>query len=135
MDETFPCSAQIFEMVCNHPKVRPWLGGDDYLKKPDNMVCLRNGLCVGMFHEIYNGIWMAHQACHPDVWGKSVEPMMKILDTFDQMHVPQRVVGWTPENNRMALSFAKKIGFKVDGLMPLPSGNLVIMGWSKCQLV
>lgn len=124
------CAKSEAETIANHPKVRPHLGGSGTLEIPDGVVLLRKDGAVGMFHTIFDGVWMGHHAIHPNMWGRAVEPMMNIIDHFRCEYRPARIIGWTPEDNRLAVNFAKKLGFSVDGVMPLPTGNLLMLGRS-----
>lgn len=124
------CTRSEAEEIANHPRVRPHLGGEGRLSIPDGVVLLRKEGAVAMFHPIFDGIWMGHHAIHPSMWGRAVEPMMNIIDHFRSEYRPERIVGWTPEENRLAVHFASKLGFEVDGRMPLPTGALLMLGRS-----
>jgi RimJ/RimL family protein N-acetyltransferase len=76
-----------------------------------------DGVC-GMFHPTFwPGVWMAHYAIKPEVWGKTVAPTVVLLNAFWRAEQPELIIGWTDNKNRQAMSFAKRLGFKEIGTM------------------
>lgn len=89
------------------------------------------GLVCGVFHPMpWPGVWGAHYGVKPEGWGRLVVPARAVLQEFWAAHEPKRIVGWTPESNRAALAFARRLGFVVDGRMPLGSETIVMQGWA-----
>jgi RimJ/RimL family protein N-acetyltransferase len=75
------------------------------------------GVC-GLFHpSFWPDVWMGHYAVKPEVWGKTIEPARAILLEFWEAASPQLIIGWTDQNNRQALKFARRLGFKEIGTM------------------
>lgn len=88
------------------------------------------GPVLGMFHLApWPGVWMGHFAVLPDSWGRTVVPAKAVLREFWEYANPARIVGWTEKSNRAALAFTRRLGFTVDGEMPLPTGNIIMQGW------
>ena len=112
-------SQQIYDA---RPEVLPEDGVEYYAAGP---VC-------GMFHRFgWNGVWMAHYAVKPEGWGRLVAPANEILNEFWDAERPERIIGWTPGENRAALAFSKRLGFVIDGQLDLPSGKIIMQGWAK----
>ncbi|KII11260.1 GNAT family N-acetyltransferase [Phaeobacter sp. S60] len=85
-----------------------------------------DGVC-GAFHpDHWPGVWMAHYGVKPEVWGRTVQPARAILRAFWMAERPQLIIGWTAENNRAALSFSRRLGFRETGKMTLDSGNVIM---------
>lgn len=90
-----------------------------------------SGPVCGVFHLApYPDVWMGHYAVKPEGWGKATEPAKAILRAFSEAKQAHRIIGWTPSSNRAALAFAKRLGFVVDGVMPLPEGEIIMQGWT-----
>ncbi|MBY6005374.1 GNAT family N-acetyltransferase [Salipiger bermudensis] len=88
----------------------------------------------GVFHKMpWPGVWGGHYGVKPEGWGRSTEPAKRILRAFWDAHECERIIGWTPESNRAAIAFARRLGFVKDGTMPLGSGNLIMQGWTPWQ--
>lgn len=88
-----------------------------------------DGVC-GVFHAaLWPGVWMAHYGVMPESWGRTIAPARRILAAFWEAKQPQRIIGWTKESNRAALSFARRLGFEIDGRLDLPSGPVIMQGW------
>ncbi len=103
---------------------------------PDNLPTLGieyracGGLCGAFSHAGWPGIWMAHYGAMPGAWGRLEAPALAILKAFWAEKQPQRIIGWTRASNRAALAFSKRIGFVVDGIMPIAGDALVMQGWT-----
>jgi RimJ/RimL family protein N-acetyltransferase len=54
--------------------------------------------------------------------------MRAILQAFALESGAERIVGWIEERNRAALAMCRRIGFEVDGRLPLAEPALMI-GW------
>lgn len=87
----------------------------------------QDGVCV-MFHpSFWPGVWMAHYAVKPEVWGKTVSPALEILSAFWNACEPDLIIGWTDERNRQAISFSRRLGFKEIGTM---QNGVVTQEWT-----
>ena len=89
-----------------------------------------HGPICGAFHLFWPGVWMAHYGAKPEAWGNLILPARRVLREFWAAKQPERIVGWTKASNRHAVAFAKRIGFEIDGTMPLPGGTIVMQGWT-----
>lgn len=88
----------------------------------------KDGVC-GLFHpSFWPDVWMAHYGVKPEALGRTVAPAKAILSAFWEEKKPARIIGWTKENNRAALAFARRLGFTVDGRMDLPE-PVIMQGW------
>lgn len=111
-----------------HPSQQ--LGGLSPDNLPDVEYWADGGIC-GAFHlALWPGVWMAHYGVKPDHWGRLDAPAKRVLTEFWQARQPQRIIGWTLASNRHALAFAKRIGFTIDGTMPLQGDALIMQGWT-----
>lgn len=71
---------------------------------------------------------MGHLGVKKDALGRSDEAMRAILQAFALESGAERIVGWIEERNRAALAMCRRIGFEVDGRLPLAEPALMI-GW------
>lgn len=99
------------------------LPGDPFQYWAEGPVCT-------VFHPTFwPGVWMGHYAVKPEAWGHAVEPARRLMAAFWEAEAPSRIIGWTPASNRMALSFARRLGFVQDGAMPLNDETVIMQGW------
>jgi hypothetical protein len=90
------------------------------------------GPVCGVFHPaLWPGVWMAHHAALPEGRGRLVEPARAGLVAFWEAERPARIIGWTAEANRLAVAFARRLGFEVDGVLDLPAGRVLMQGWKR----
>ena len=90
-------------------------------------------ICVAFHRSFWPGVWMAHYGVKPEGWGQLVDPALTILSEFWDEVQPVRITGWTEEKNRQAVSFSRRLGFVEDGRMDLPTGTIIMQGWTKCH--
>lgn len=94
----------------------------------------KGGIC-GAFHRApWPNVWMAHYGVIPSQWGKLSEPAKDVLMEFWAHHNPDLIMAMTAKTNRAAVSFAKRIGFKVVGSLSAESGDVVITEWKPWPL-
>lgn len=88
------------------------------------------GSVCGVFHAaMWPNVYAAHYGVKPEAWGRSTGPAKAVLQAFwDNTPGIERIIGWTPESRRHAISFARRLGFSVDGTMDLPSGRVIMQG-------
>lgn len=85
------------------------------------------------FHPVHwFRVWALHIAVRPEGWGRLDSHARAVLDGFWDEHQPNRLTAWLPEENRAAIALARRIGAVVDGVMPMPDGNITMLGWQKC---
>jgi hypothetical protein len=85
------------------------------------------GFC-GAFHmHLWPGVWMGHLGALPGVY-RVDEAAKAILRAFAEESGAVRVVGWVKKSNRPALALCRRIGFDVDGTLPLAE-PVVMLGW------
>jgi hypothetical protein len=82
-------------------------------------------VCLIVHQTAANGIWMVHLAVKPKAWGFLTAPAERLLCEIWTEKKPLRIVAWINKDRRAAISFARRVGFQVDGHLP----NTVMMGW------
>jgi RimJ/RimL family protein N-acetyltransferase len=98
------------------------LPGEPFQYWADGDVC-------GVFHPSYwPGVWAGHIAVKPEAWGHTEAPARRIIQAFLREQRPERLVGWIDKRNRLMVRLALRIGFQRDGEIPLPSGNIIMVG-------
>ena len=104
----------------SHPDILPDEGFEYWADGP---VC-------GVFHRMpWPGVWMGHYGMKRDGLGRYADPARRILVAFSAAAGADLITGWTDKNNRAALAFAKRIGFRIDGEMNTPTQTVVMTSW------
>lgn len=99
---------------------------------PEDVEYWAVGPICGVFHQgPWEGVWMSHHAVKPERWGLLDTPAVEGLNEFWNAKEPELIMGWTPKHNRLAVAFARRIGFKRLGEFPTSLGDVVMQGWSK----
>lgn len=89
-----------------------------------------DGPVCGIAHNApYPGVWMVHFGVKPEGWGSVAAHGKRLLHEFWEVKQPERIIGWTPVKFRHARALARRVGFEEDGILPLPSGDVVMSGW------
>lgn len=87
----------------------------------------KDGVC-GAFHQhLWPGVWMGHLGALPGVYRVDAAALA-ILNEFVARTGAERVVGWVIESNRPMLALCRRIGFEIDGRLPL-ARPVVMVGW------
>ena len=123
-------SAAEAQKYFEHPSQQ--LGGLDPKDLPDaGFHYFASDLICGVFHLVSDpGIFMSHYGAIPEGWGSLASPAVSILyEAWSELDA-QRFIGWTEMNNKAALAFAKRLGFVIDGGMPLKDKVMVMQGWT-----
>lgn len=68
------------------------------------------GICVA-FQQFGPGIWQADYGVKPKHWGNLDGAAAAVLRAFCSEKSPRTVFGRTEKSNRLAVSFAKRLGF------------------------
>ena len=103
------------------PDILPGEGFEYYAKGP---------LCVAFHLSPWPDVWFCHYGVKPEGWGGLVAPAQEILAYFFELKGASRIIGWTPEDNRAACAFAKRVGFSEDGKLKAKSRNIIMQGWT-----
>lgn len=86
------------------------------------------GVC-GAFHPAFwPGVWMGHIGVLPQAWGQVDEAAARIVADFAAEQNAARIVGWVKESNRAMLAMCRRIGFEIDGRLPLDE-PVAMLGW------
>lgn len=87
-----------------------------------------NDVC-GAFHlNLWRDVWMGHIAVKPTGWGRSDQDVTAILQSFAAEMNAVRIIGWVRESNRAMLALCRRIGFEIDGRLPLAE-PVIMIGW------
>ena len=77
-----------------------------------------DGVCIVVHPSFWPGVWMIHVGAKPGAWGRIDATCRGLIDEAFEKTGAVRLVGWIAENNRAAISFARRCGFVVDGGFP-----------------
>jgi len=97
----------------------------------DGLLFYASGPVCGIAHYGFEeGVWMVHYGVKREGLGKYDGHMLSILKEHWNAVKAKLIIGWTPESNKLALSIAKRIGFKVVGYLDLDD-RIVMQEWKK----
>lgn len=86
------------------------------------------GVCL-LFHPMpSDGLWMVHIGVIPSAWGSVTGPARELMAEAWADLKMQRIVAWAPDTNRAVAALCKRIGFEIDGRLPL-ARPLTLYGW------
>ena len=88
-----------------------------------------SGVCMAFHASFWPTVWMVHIGVMPSAWGKTVEPCKRMLTAFMAEKQAERIIAWIPASNRAVLSLARRVGFKLDGVLPLHGERITMIGW------
>lgn len=92
-----------------------------------------DGVC-GAFHmHLWPGVWMGHLGALPGTY-RVDDAVRAILAGFADEFKPSRIIGWVAESNRPMIALARRVGFEIDGRLPL-ARPVVMLGWRPEWLV
>lgn len=86
------------------------------------------GVCWAFHQHLWPGVWMGHLGVLKEARGHAVEPARAVLSAFAAEVGAERIIGWVREDNRATLALGRKVGFDVDGRLPLAE-PVVMIGW------
>lgn len=112
-----------------HPSQLRWsmLGGLDDL--PEWVDYRASGGVCGAFHLApWPGVVMGHIGVKLEAWGRVDADALAILSEVWGDYRPQRIAGWVMERNRPMASLARRLGFELDGRLPLAE-PVLCFGW------
>ena len=87
-----------------------------------------SGACMAFHLNLWPGIWMVHIGVLPQALGKADAAVVRILTAFAAEVGAARIIGWVKESNRATLAMARRVGFEIDGRLPL-SEPVIMLGW------
>lgn len=95
---------------------------------PDGVEYWADGSICGAFHQApWPGVWFGHYGVKPEGWGNLTNPARRILRQFCERVGASCVIGWTDKDNRAAIAFAKRIGFRETGT--IDAGRVIVTEW------
>lgn len=87
-----------------------------------------DGPVCGVFHRApWPGVWWGHYGVMPEGWGKLTAPAKRILTAFCADVGASCIIGWTKRDNRAAIAFARRLGFRQTGTMD--AGRVITSEW------
>jgi len=86
------------------------------------------GVC-GAFHQhLWPGVWMVHVGTLKEAKGRCDGAARAALQAFSAEVGAERIIGWVREDNRAVLAMSRRVGFEIDGRLPLRE-PVVLLGW------
>lgn len=113
-----------------HPSQHVMGASPDMLPGGDEFHYWAFGPVCGVFHRhIWPGVWMVHIGCKPDGWGHAAEIARAGLAAFWEDQQPESIVAWVSSRNRAVLALMRRVGFRADGVLHMPSGDVNMQSW------
>ena len=92
-----------------------------------------DGVCVAFHAHLWPGVYMGHLGVLKAALGRSDEALKAILQAYALETGAERIIGWVDERNRAALAMCRRVGFEIDGRLPLAEPAIMI-GWKAWAL-
>ena len=86
------------------------------------------GVCLLAHPMPLDGLWMVHLGVLPSAWGRVTEPARELLKEISAENRVERMLAWVPEDNRHVAALCRRVGFELDGRLPL-ARPLLMYGW------
>lgn len=86
------------------------------------------GVCLAFHGGLWPGLIMVHMAALPSAWGRAEAPTLQILRQAAADLQAARIAGWVKQSNRLMCRFAERVGFEIDGRLPLAE-PVMLYGW------
>jgi hypothetical protein len=77
-----------------------------------------DGVCLALHPAFWPGVWMVHIGAKPAAWGRIDAECRGLIGEAFKATGAVRLVGWIAEDNRAAISLARRCGFVRDGGFP-----------------
>lgn len=92
-----------------------------------------NGVCIAFHPSLWPDVWMVHIGAMPQAWGRLDGDVKAILQDFAKEENAARLTAWVKESNRAVLALCRRIGWEIDGRLPLAE-PVAMLGWRpQCQ--
>ncbi len=106
--------------IFNHPKVCGWIVDDTaigpVILNPAHLYVMNEeGTAAAAVSPLTGSTCVVHFATIPEVWGKTLEIAREAIAWIFGNTRFVKIVGFTPECNRLAVRFGKRCGFRVEG--------------------
>lgn len=96
---------------------------------PESMAYLAcGGVCLAFHPALWPGVYMVHLGAMPSAWGRVDKPADAILRAAWADLSPARIIAWVKESNRLTVALCKRLGFELDGQLPL-AAPVLCYGW------
>lgn len=96
---------------------------------PDGPLYLACDGVLGVFHgAFWPGVFMIHASARKEAWGRTTDPMRRIVAEFCRIASPLRILAWIPRRNRLAIRLAERCGFVPIAEFPAGEDIIVEMG-------
>lgn len=120
-------TAQEAEAFFSHPSQRKAAMLDGPL--PEHFQYHAIGPVCGVFHgAAWPGVVMGHIGVNPSGWGALDASALAVLQEAWDEYQPDRIIGWVKESNRAMRALCLRLGFEIDGRLPLPE-PVICYGW------
>lgn len=86
------------------------------------------GVCLLAHPMPLDGLWMVHLGVLPSAWGKVTEPAHELLKEIWADLSAERIAAWVHEDNRHVAALCRRVGFELDGRLPL-ARPILMFGW------
>lgn len=114
--------------IFTHPKLYPWLS-DDFYPPPEQfwpntspsviyLLAFEGDELLGLFmaNPINSILWEAHHALLPSCWGARAAVAGEAFLAWLWTHtLCEKVLGFTPGDNKLAIRYAQRLGMKIEG--------------------
>lgn len=130
------CKADALKIL-THPEIYPLISDDNSLEPtdfttPEGMTCLvcydPEPIACAILYPVNGIAYQTHVQVLPEARSQSYQAGHAMVDWVWKNMDAEKLLGATPENNRIALLYTLKLGFKIEGFSPksfLKDGQLI----------
>jgi RimJ/RimL family protein N-acetyltransferase len=90
-----------------------------------------DGVCLAFHGSMWPDVWSVHIGTTPDMWGRLDAIVMRLLRGFFAEMKALRIVAWVPRANCAVHALARRVGFVIDGVLPLADNEITMIGWAE----